>query len=119
MMRGSQLDRRITIQANTPLQSASSGSMVDSWATFNSLARIPAQVQDQLPSKAESTDNGLRQAKRIARVRIRYVAGITSAMRFVLHGESDVTMQIISQPAEIGRREWLEFMAESYSTAAS
>lgn len=84
------------------------------WTTF--AARIPAQVQDALPSKSESVQQGLRIATRPARIRIRYRAGITSDMRIIVHGATDRTMQITAGPAEIGRREWLEFMAEEFSS---
>lgn len=115
-MRGSQLDRRITIQANTPTQDSEYGTVVEGWATFAGAARIPAQVQDTLPSKSEATADGLRLAKHTARVRIRYLAGVTADMRVIVHGESDRTMTIIAGPAEIGRREWLEFMCEDFTS---
>lgn len=112
-MRGSQLDRRITIERPTTIE-GDYGQQPGPWAVFAS--RIPAQVQDALPSKSESTQQGLRVAVQPARVRIRYLAGITSDMRVLVHGATDRTMQIMAGPAEIGRREWTEFMTEAFSS---
>lgn len=108
-----QLDRRITIQQKTVTQDPDYGTEVTSWTTFAS--RIAAQVQDALPSKSESVQQGVRVATRPARVRIRYRSGITSDMRVVVHGATDRTMQIVGGPAEIGRREWTELVCEEYS----
>lgn len=108
-----QLDRRITIQQKTVTQDPDYGTEVTSWTTFAS--RIAAQVQDVLPSKSESVQQGIRVATRPARVRIRYRTGITSDMRVVVHGTTDRTMQIVGGPAEIGRREWTELVCEEYS----
>lgn len=113
-MRGSQLDRRITIERKTVTQNQDYGTESIAWAAFAS--RIPAQVQDVLPSKSESTQQGLRIAVQPARVRIRYLSGIASDMRVVVHGATDRTMQITAGPAEIGRREWTELMVEEFSS---
>lgn len=114
-MRGSQLKDRITIQVNQPTRHPDSGRPVDNWLTFNGAARIPAEVLDTLPSRSETVKDGVRIATRGSRVRIRYMAGITSDMRIIRHGDTDRIMQIIAGPAEMGRREWIEFMAEEIS----
>ena len=108
-----QLDRRITIERKTVTQDADYGTEAITWTTF--AARISAQVQDVLPSKSESVQQGMRVATRPARVRIRYRTGITSDMRIVVHGATDRTMQITGGPAEIGRHEWIEMTCEEYS----
>jgi head-tail adaptor len=115
-MRGSQLDRRITILAAVLVQEQTFGSIEETWATYAGADRIAAQVQDLLPAKAETAEGGLRLARRTSRVRIRYRAGVTAAMRIVLHGSTDETLQIVGQPAELGRREWLEFVVERASS---
>lgn len=112
-----QLDRRITLQQKSVTQDPNYGTEVITWVTYGT-ARMPAQVQDVLPGKSETLEQGLRQARRPARVRLRYLAGITSDMRVVLHGSIDRTMQIIAGPAELGRREGIELMCEEYSTTS-
>jgi hypothetical protein len=37
-------------------------------------------------------------------------------MRIVVHNDVDEVYQISSPPAEIGRREWIEFVITEYST---
>jgi SPP1 family predicted phage head-tail adaptor len=113
-MRGSQLDKRITIEQKSVTQDPNYGAEVITWATLAS--RIPANVQDALPSKSESVANGIRIATQPARIRIRYRASITSDMRVTIHGATDRVCQIVGGPAEIGRREWLEMVVEAYSS---
>lgn len=117
MTRAGQYDRRLSIEAKSVTVDPDYGTQTVTWTVF--AARIPAQVQDVLPSKSESAAQGIRIATQPARVRIRYLAGITSDMRLVLHGATDRTMQITAGPAELGRREGLEMMAENYSTAGT
>jgi head-tail adaptor len=90
-----------------------------------------------MPSKSESTQQGLRMAAQPSRVRIRYMDGITSDMRVVVHdataimvydwdayfnrpalsGYADSVMEITAGPTEIfGRRKWLEFMVMEYTS---
>lgn len=107
---------RITIQVNVPTQDSGYGTEVASWGTYNGAARIAAEVQDVLPSKSESAAEGVRIGSRSARVRIGYRAGITSAMRILIHGASDRTCRIVAGPAIIGNREAVEFMVEEFST---
>lgn len=110
-----QLDRRITIEAKSVAVDPDYGTQTVTWVAFAS--RIPAQVQDVLPSKSETAQQGIRIATQPARVRIRYMSGITSDMRVVVHGLSDRMLQIIAGPAELGRREGVEMMCEAYSTS--
>lgn len=112
-MNAGQLDRRISIEAKTSTLDAY-GTETVTWTTF--VSRIPAQVQDVLPSKSESATHGLVIAVRPARVRIRYMGGITSDMRLTVHGATDRLMQIIAGPAELGRRDGIELMVAEYST---
>lgn len=116
MLTAGQLDRRITLQQKSVTQDANYGTEVIAWVPFGT-ARMPAQVQDVLPSKGETLEQNLRQAERPARVRLRYLAGITSDMRVIVHGSTDRTMQIIAGPAELGRREGIELMVAEYTTA--
>jgi SPP1 family predicted phage head-tail adaptor len=104
------LDRRVRIErpvADSSLDGAGSG-------TWQLVTEAWVQVQDVLPSRSERLADGMNFAARPARVRMRYRSDITSEMRFVLDGRA---MQIISGPAEIGRRDGLEFMVEEYRPA--
>lgn len=106
------LNRRVTIQrpvADTSFDGAGSG-------TWTEVATVWAQVQDVLPSRAERMADGINIATRPARVRMRFRSDVTPDMRFVM-GER--IMQIVAGPAEIGRRDGLEFMVEDYSSAGN
>ena len=108
-MRAGQLDRRITIERKTGARDPKYGTQADQWEPV--FARIPAQVKDELPSKSEKVSSGVRTTSAPARIRIRYMSGITAEMRIVVHDQVERVMEIVGAPAEIGRREWLEFVA--------
>lgn len=111
-MKAGKLDRRIVIErpvTKTGLLSAGSGS-------WEPVATVWASVQDVLPSRAERLADGINVASRPGWVRMRYRDDLTSAMRFVIGGR---IMQIIAGPAELGRREGVEFMVEDYSSAGN
>jgi len=112
-MRGSDLDARISIQRNDATEDPDYGTKVDNWVDV--YARVPAQVLDVLPSKAERTAQEVRMQTSPARVRTRYLSGVTADMRLIVHRETDHIMQIVGGPAMIGRREWLEMVCEEYS----
>lgn len=80
-------------------------------------SRVPARRLDTLPPRTmEETEGVLRQSHKPARLRMRYVRGVTSDMFVVMHDENDKVYQIMTQPAEIGRREALEFMIAAYTS---
>jgi head-tail adaptor len=112
-MRAGTLRNRITIEANVLVDDPDYGPQPGTWQPIAS--RIPAEVQDVLPSKSERVTQGIRVATQPARIRIRYRAGITSDMRVIVHGPTDRTMQIVGGPAVLGRREGLEMVCEEYS----
>jgi head-tail adaptor len=112
-MRAGQLDRRITIEGKSGAKDPEYGTDIDEYVPV--FSRVPAQVLDELPSKAETVSNGVHVNTSKARVRIRYMEGITPEMRVIVHGKTDRAMHIVSGPAEIGRREWLEMMVTAYS----
>ena len=106
------LDRRIRIErpvADASFDGAGSG-------TWEPVATVWASVQDALPSRAEKLGEGINMAARPARVRMRFRADVTPDMRFVMGAR---IMQIVSGPAELGRREALEFMVEEYRPAGN
>lgn len=115
-MRGGQLDRRITIQRQATVDDPEYGPQVGGWEDV--ATRVPAQVADVLPSRSEAFGVAAQNAIP-ARVRIRFLPGLTADMRIILHGKTspneDTIRRISAGPAEIGRREWTEFMVEAYS----
>lgn len=79
--------------------------------------RFPANVQDVMPSRSESVQQGLAVARNQTRIRIRWREDVTSAMRITLHGETDTVYQIIAGPSEIGgRKNALEMVCERFTS---
>jgi head-tail adaptor len=118
-MRAGQLDRLITFERPvfTGEDSEYGVQPTGEWENaFPELPRIPAQVMDDLPSKSEAVLGGFTLADRPARVRVRYMRGIDSTMRVVVHEEEDEIYQITGGPAEIGRREWTELTVKAFTT---
>lgn len=113
-MRPGQLDRIITIQKPGGVDDPLYGPQPGGW--LDVAVRVPAQKQDLLPSDTEDTGTGLRVSHRPARIRIRYMRGLTADMRIILHEETDEVYAITSTPAEIGRREWTEFTVRAFSS---
>ncbi|MFT0532266.1 head-tail adaptor protein [Castellaniella hirudinis] len=105
---------RISIEAETVVIDPKYGPQPAAWVAVHS--RIAANVQDSLPSRAESVEQGFAIAANRTRVRFRYRPGITSAMRVIVHGADDRTLQIIGGPAILGNRQGIEIMCEEYST---
>lgn len=110
------LDRRVRIESKSTTQDASYGTEVVTWTT---LCTEWANIQEVLPSKGESQAQGIRIADRPARLRMRYRADITSAMRVIYLDRSDRVMQILTPPVELGRKSLIEFMVADYSTAGA
>jgi head-tail adaptor len=106
------LDRRVLIQrpvSDESFDGAGSGQWLD-------VDTVWANVQDALPSRGEQLADGINVASRPARVRMRFRVDVTPSMRFVI---ADRIMQIIAGPAELGRRDGLEFMVEEYTPAGN
>jgi len=78
--------------------------------TLNSVRHM--EVMDDLPSRTESQVNNLLVSKSLARIRMRYFVGLNSSMRIVLNRPTRRVYQIITEPAIIGSRDYLEVMAE-------
>lgn len=113
-MRAGRLDRRVSFDYKSVEQEASYGTEVITWLR---LGTFWAEVQDVLPSRSESVAQGLAVARNQTRLRLRWRADLTSAMRVVVHGDTDVVYQIVGGPAEVGgRKEMLEMVLEKYSS---
>lgn len=106
-----ELDKRVTILQRVNVRDPKFGS---DKATFVPLATVWASVKDMLPGRAENfADDVIDVAKRPCRVKIRYRADVTSKMLLRIRGRD---YRIVSGPAEIGRRDGLEMIAEEHST---
>lgn len=109
-------DEKVTIQRmkvdrdpdyGTPIPGAENWEIV--------LDRYWANVQDELPSRAESTQNGLRVGTQVTRLRMQGAGAVTGEMRAILHNRGDRVMQIIAGPALMNDRTHYEFKLEAYS----
>jgi len=107
----SKLNTRARIEHKSVVVDPTYGTEVVTWAEF---ATVWAEVKDVLPSRAERLADSTIIANRPARIRMRYLAGITADMRLIVDGRA---MQIVSGPAELGQREGFELIAQQYSSA--
>ncbi|UOD30706.1 head-tail adaptor protein [Massilia violaceinigra] len=89
------------------------GTGVRQWAPL--LVRYWANVQDELPSRSESTENGLEGAVQRTRLRMQGAGAVTVKMRAILHSRGDRVMQIIAGPAQLDDQMHIEFRLEGYS----
>lgn len=111
------LDDKVTIERKTVARDPDYGTDVETWKPV--AVRIWANVQDMLPSRAESTANGLRIGVQQSRLRIKNTTAITATMRAILHSKGDRVMQIIAGPAMLDDRDHTEYMLEGYSTSST
>lgn len=114
-MKIGKMDRRLRIEQRSTSQDPVYGSPLATWAE---VATVWAWVEEVLPSRGENIAQGLNIATRPARVRMRYRTDVTSAMRLV-DAARGRTMQILTPPVEIGRREALEMMVADFSTSGN
>lgn len=103
-------DRRITFMKAERTQDEYGGRTEGGFEPF---VTVWAEVQDILPSRAERVEDSVSMARRPCRIRILYRPDLTSDMQIEYAGR---TLHIISGPAELGRKEGLEFVAEELST---
>ncbi len=106
----SKLRARIRIERKSVTSDANYGTEQITWIE---VATVWAEVQDVLPSRAERLADSIIIGNRPARIRMRYLAGITADMRVII---GDRVLHIVSGPAEIGRREAIELIVEQYSS---
>lgn len=106
----SRLDTRIRIERKIVIPDPLYGTEKVAWVEF---ATVWAEVQDVLPSRAERLADSIVIANRPARIRMRHLVGITPDMRVII---GDRTLQIVSGPSEIGRRQGIELIAEQHSS---
>lgn len=109
LLPAAKLDQRIRIEQKQVTSDPDYGTQTTTWATF---ATVWAEVRDVLPSRSEAVKNGLVTATSQTRIRMRFRTDIDSTMRMIINRPAPVVYQIISGPAEIGRRAWMEFVVE-------
>lgn len=107
------LDEQVTIEQRIVDRDPDYGTPIERWEVV--AKEIWCNAQDQLPSRGESTTNGVATAVTRTRLRIQIDHRITPAMRVILHGKRDRVMQIIAGPADLDDRRHVEFMLEGYS----
>ena len=104
------LDRRIQFQRPVITRDPTYNTSKTTWEPH---AKVWAQVRDVLPSRAESVDENASLQQRPSRIRMRFREDITADMRVIYRGR---VMEIVSGPAELGRREGLELIVQELST---
>src|SRR5688500_11508284 len=100
------LNRRCRIEYPVKTKDPVHGSVVTTWA-LNGV--VWCNIQDVLPSRSEAIKNGLAVGAKQARLRIRYRTDLNSGMRVIIDG---VIYQIISDFAEVGKKQFCEAMIE-------
>ena len=74
-----------------------------------------ARILDVTTRMQEETQESLRQLKRPCRITMRYDNTITADMRLVMLDDDNRIIQIVSAPAELGRRDGIDMFGEEYS----
>lgn len=110
-MKIGRLDCPITIERRVENQNTDFGGTDITWVKYIDCF---AEITDITSRNQESTNSDLRQLKRPCRVTIRYNPNIDSTMRIVMLDRDNRILQIVTKPAEIGRKEAMEMMAEDY-----
>jgi len=103
------LNTRIEIWSNTPAPDGK-GHVVNHWLR---VAAPWAEVIDILPSRSERVAEAIDISARPCRIRMRYREDIDASMRVKIGGR---LLKIIAGPAELGRRQGTEIVAEELST---
>lgn len=109
-MDAGRLDRRVTLLARQAVQEVRFGTQVVTWVAVQT---VWAQVTPMLPSRAERIAEGIEIARQPIRVRMRWRNDVTTAMALEFEGRR---YRIVGGPAELGRREGIEIMAELLTT---
>ena len=104
------LDKRCRIEYKSVTNDSTYGTEVIAWAL---LAVVWCEIQDVLPSRSESVEAQINVSKNPARWRARHRTDIDSSMRIVVDG---TIYQIVSGPASIDSKKYIECMIEEYSS---
>lgn len=104
------LNKRCRIERKAITQDTVYGTEIITWVL---LAVVWCNVQDVLPSRSESVKNGLVIGTKQKRWRARYRCDVDSSMRIVIDG---IAHQIVGGPAELGQRQYIECVIDSYTS---
>jgi head-tail adaptor len=118
MTRAGCFDRQIVIERPVSTPDTTYGTPVITWTPIAS-GFFRAEVQDAMPSRSESVQQGLTVARNQTRIRLRWRDDIDSSMRVKVYGDSatPTVYQIVGGPAMVGgRKEMIEIMCERYSS---
>lgn len=111
------LNEQVTIEERTAVRDPDFNTEIEGAGGWKPVAdHVWANTQDVLPSRGETTTNGLTNSVTRTRLRIQVDDRITSAMRVTLHGKGDRLMQIVAGPALLDDRRHVEFMLESFTS---
>lgn len=113
MMPAGKFNRVLRVEKRVDVIDSEYGTTTVSWQAVS--PRSWANVQDVLPSRGETLANGIDVSRRPARVRMRWRTDIDATMRIVFLDRENRIMEILTEPAEMGNREGIEFMAAEYS----
>ncbi len=110
-MKIGKLDKRIEVQTRSAATAGAHGGKNYTWATTDT---IWANIQDQIPSRAEAVVAGAKEVSiNRTRIRIRWRDDVDSTARFKLLLPVERIFQIVGGPAEIGgRKAYLEYICE-------
>jgi head-tail adaptor len=106
------LDRLVRVEQVTVAQDPDFGTATRTWTTY--IRETWANIEDITTNNQERTNSDLRQLKRPCRVKMRYFEGIEPSMRLVVLDRGGRILNIVSKPAELGRKDGIEFIAEEY-----
>lgn len=123
-VRSGQHDTQISIWRKSVTQDADFGTPIITRVPLVAQAGSPtiaerfwAEVEDVMPSRSEAVKMGLSVARNQTRIRMRWRNDVDSSMEIVVHGDADVTYQIVAGPAEIeDRKSRIEMMCEKVSS---
>lgn len=113
MMPAGKFNRIVRVEKRVETVDPEYGTTTTSWAALSPMCR--ANIQDVLPSKGESLANGIDVSRSPARVRMRWRTDIDATMRMIYLDRSNRVMELLTEPAELGNREAIEFMVAEYS----
>lgn len=106
------LNSYVRIEQKSVTNDPDYGTEVITWTTYK---EAWANVLDVLTKNQESSETDLRLLTRPCKIQMHYDSGINATMRVVMLDRDNRILQIVTAPAEIGRRDGIEFMAEQYS----
>jgi SPP1 family predicted phage head-tail adaptor len=112
MLKAGELNQRILIERPTRVIDPEFGPQPDVWVA---VATVWAKAADFMIRK-EETQAAIRQDARRTRFTIRWRSDITTDMRVTQIDRGNRVSKITAGPNELGFKEGLEFVCESFST---